>query len=202
MQDCQLKALQGLSQSLLCTHLLKRGIKPSAKMEVVLMTDQETDVTFNDADFEAIEAAVMETARGRWFLREYAKRNRNADTQVVLGALDHLKGAVLDGKAMGRMKADLQHMASAIRQTKSEVRSFPHIDKNDPLNALQDAEFQVAAEQRIRRMVQTLHYLEGRIHAMIALCEAEARRERSLSETAPAEDESPAHSHPHPAFLM
>ena len=163
------------------------------------MADEEAHVAFSPEDFELIEAAVMETARGRWFLREYARRNRNADTKVVLDAVSRLKEAVLDGRAMGRMKADLQHMAAAIRQTKGEIRSFPHVDKMDPLNALTDADFQAAAEQRIRRMVQTLHYLEGRIGAMIALCEAEAGRERPLSEPS-REDESSAH--PHPAFLM
>jgi hypothetical protein len=161
------------------------------------MADEEAHVAFSPEDFELIEAAVMETARGRWFLREYARRNRNADTKVVLDAVSRLKEAVLDGRAMGRMKADLQHMAAAIRQTKGEIRSFPHVDRTDPLNALSDAELQAAAEQRIRRMVQTLHYLEGRIGAMISLCEAE--RERSRSEPS-REDESSAH--PHPAFLM
>jgi hypothetical protein len=163
------------------------------------MADEEAHVAFSPEDFELIEAAVMETARGRWFLREYARRNRNADTKVVLDAVSRLKEAVLDGRAMGRMKADLQHMAAAIRQTKGEIRSFPHVDRTDPLNALSDADLQAAAEQRIRRMVQTLHYLEGRIGAMISLCEAEAGREQSLSEPS-REDESSAH--PHPAFLM
>lgn len=40
-----------------------------------------------DADFEAIREAFLETARGRWFLDEYAKRNRNADTAMVLEAV-------------------------------------------------------------------------------------------------------------------
>ena len=35
-----------------------------------------------EADYDAICTAVMATARGRWFLHEYAKRNRNADTRV------------------------------------------------------------------------------------------------------------------------
>ena len=33
-----------------------------------------------DADFQAISEAFMETTRGRWFLAEFARRNRNADT--------------------------------------------------------------------------------------------------------------------------
>ncbi len=38
----------------------------------------------DEADYEAIREAFMETARGRWFLGEYAKRNRNSDTRMVL----------------------------------------------------------------------------------------------------------------------
>src|SRR5215468_10931338 len=40
-----------------------------------------------EADYDAIREAFMETARGRWFLGEYAKRNRNADTRMVLDAV-------------------------------------------------------------------------------------------------------------------
>jgi hypothetical protein len=41
----------------------------------------------NEQDYEAIREAFMETARGRWFLGEFAKRNRNADTRMVLDAV-------------------------------------------------------------------------------------------------------------------
>ncbi|MGV7218443.1 hypothetical protein [Bradyrhizobium sp. UFLA05-112] len=41
----------------------------------------------NEQDYDAIREAFMETARGRWFLGEYAKRNRNADTRMVLEAV-------------------------------------------------------------------------------------------------------------------
>ena len=42
-------------------------------------------------DYEAIEAAVMDTARGRWFLAEFARRNRTADTKVLLDAIERLE---------------------------------------------------------------------------------------------------------------
>ncbi len=35
--------------------------------------------------------AFMETSRGRWFLTEYAKRNRNADTRMVLDAVARIE---------------------------------------------------------------------------------------------------------------
>jgi hypothetical protein len=45
----------------------------------------------SEADYDAIREAFMETSRGRWFLGEYAKRNRNADTSMVLDAVARLE---------------------------------------------------------------------------------------------------------------
>jgi hypothetical protein len=36
----------------------------------------------------------METSRGRWFLGEYAKRNRNADTRMVLDAVERIEQTI------------------------------------------------------------------------------------------------------------
>ena len=47
-----------------------------------------------EADFELIEAAVRETARGRWFLDEFARRMRAADAARILGAIDRLEARV------------------------------------------------------------------------------------------------------------
>ena len=44
-----------------------------------------------EADYDAIREAFMETTRGRWFLGEYAKRNRNADTSMVLDAVARIE---------------------------------------------------------------------------------------------------------------
>lgn len=45
----------------------------------------------SEADYDAIKEAFMETSRGRWFLGEYAKRNRNADTSMVLDAVARIE---------------------------------------------------------------------------------------------------------------
>lgn len=163
------------------------------------MPDEDKDVTFGDLDFDTIEAAVMETARGRWFLKEYARRNRNADTQLVLEAMSRLREPATGAAGITQLRAELQEMASAISRTKEDVRSLPTVDADDPLNGLSDAEFEAAAQQRIRRMVQTLHYLEGRIHGLLRLCETGAE---ASSGQAPFEDETSASAHAHPAFLM
>src|SRR5450432_3769738 len=45
-------------------------------------------------DYDAISDAFMETSRGRWFLGEYAKRNRNADTRMVLDAVARIEQTI------------------------------------------------------------------------------------------------------------
>src|SRR6202012_3328128 len=45
----------------------------------------------SEEDYDAISEAFMETSRGRWFLGEYAKRNRNADTRMVLDAVARIE---------------------------------------------------------------------------------------------------------------
>jgi hypothetical protein len=48
----------------------------------------------SEEDYEAIREAFMETSRGRWFLSEYARRNRNADTSMVLDAVARIEQAL------------------------------------------------------------------------------------------------------------
>nr|WP_319513495.1 protein phosphatase CheZ [uncultured Cohaesibacter sp.] len=83
-------------------------------------------------DYLAIEAAVMETARGRWFLAEYARRNRNADTDTLLTAIDKLEKTVVRERApsslMHQVRMDLTDMANAIERTKTEIAQIKHED--------------------------------------------------------------------------
>ena len=48
------------------------------------------DQTPRDIEYEAIEDAIMQNPRGRWFLNEYARRNRAADTDRLVDAIEHL----------------------------------------------------------------------------------------------------------------
>jgi hypothetical protein len=61
-----------------------------------------------EADYDALCEAIMGTARGRWFLAEYARRNRHADTQLVLAAVARVE-AVITG--------ELAQRASVAQQT-------------------------------------------------------------------------------------
>jgi|GEM_PF-1292575 len=87
-----------------------------------------------DPDYEAILAAVSETARGRWFLNEYARRNRTADTKTLLGALNRLQSsldrlpapaAAQPASLVDNLKARVTGLADVISQTRVEIVAVP-----------------------------------------------------------------------------
>ena len=69
-----------------------------------------------EQDYAAISEAFMETSRGRWFLGEYAKRNRNADTSMVLDAVARIEQSLAAQKeeslAIQREAANAQREAA------------------------------------------------------------------------------------------
>jgi hypothetical protein len=77
-------------------------------------------VSFPREQYEALESAVMESARGRWFLAEYARRNRAADTMMLLDALKKLEDVAA---TTPRPPADIAALASAIKTARCEIAS-------------------------------------------------------------------------------
>ncbi len=71
-----------------------------------------------EEDYAAISEAFMETSRGRWFLTEYAKRNRNADTRLVLDAVSRLEESL----AVQRRAAAVEVEDKRLKQSLAAVR--------------------------------------------------------------------------------
>ncbi|UFZ04488.1 hypothetical protein LQG66_35785 [Bradyrhizobium ontarionense] len=77
----------------------------------------------NEADYEAIRDAFMETSRGRWFLGEYAKRNRNADTSMVLDAVARIEHALASQRQQQQEldRADSKALPEALAAIRAAV---------------------------------------------------------------------------------
>ena len=60
---------------------------------------------YRNESFESVEAAVMETPRGRWFLEEFARRQRSAETLAILDILKKLENAITHPGALAAPKA-------------------------------------------------------------------------------------------------
>lgn len=88
------------------------------------MSSDKLPSPLSRSDFKTIEAAVMETDRGRWFLSEYARNNRHSDTAQVLDAIEKLQlnlSRQRDEARLDRMRKGLIEMARAIAITHIEV---------------------------------------------------------------------------------
>jgi hypothetical protein len=75
----------------------------------------------SEEDYEAISQAFMETSRGRWFLGEYAKRNRNADTRMVLDAVERIEQTIAAQKQPAPDNSLAEAMA-ALRHTVDQAQ--------------------------------------------------------------------------------
>ncbi|MCJ2084513.1 hypothetical protein MKK88_00690 [Methylobacterium sp. E-005] len=79
------------------------------------------------AEYEAIAATISGTERGRWFLAEHARRNRGAETEMLLGAIARLERTVTADRgheAFGHLRGNLVDMADAISRTKAEIAAI------------------------------------------------------------------------------
>src|SRR5579871_5101998 len=75
----------------------------------------------SEADYDAIQEAFMETTRGRWFLGEYAKRNRNSDTRMVLDAVARIEETLAASRKPVRdplLDQALQTLRAALTQAR------------------------------------------------------------------------------------
>ena len=75
----------------------------------------------SEQDYDAIKEAFMETSRGRWFLGEYAKRNRNADTRMVLDAVARIEETISASKKPVRDPV-LDEALASLRAALTEAR--------------------------------------------------------------------------------
>lgn len=69
-------------------------------------------------DFDTIREAVMETARGRWFLDQYAARVRTAETQSLAASMKRLETAL-----SANHDAIMTRLAAALHQGPASPRA-------------------------------------------------------------------------------
>jgi hypothetical protein len=100
-------------------------------------------VTTLTADYDAIERAIRETSRGRWFLACYLERNRSAETKMLIGAISRLESAMRDNGHViedARVGESLATIHEAIGQARSDIAHLPGVDQGaTPLPSLRFA---------------------------------------------------------------
>jgi len=102
-----------------------------------------------EEDYAAIAEAFMETSRGRWFLTEYAKRNRNADTSMVLDAVARIE----------------QSLTAQREETLEQEANLQRLQQEEGLSAQQAAEAVAAAAAAQDRLTEALAAIRNSVEA-------------------------------------
>ncbi|MCW5691125.1 MAG: hypothetical protein KIT48_02040 [Pseudolabrys sp.] len=113
-------------------------------------------------DYQSFCEALGASARGRAFLAEYARRNRHADTEVVLEALSRLEETARTHKPAAeadRIRQDLRALLDTLRTAKPQTENSPSAIKAATLSALID--FTQARLEALVTMPDDLRALEA-----------------------------------------
>jgi hypothetical protein len=150
-----------------------------------------------EADYDAICAAVLKTARGRWFLDEYARRRRDADIRRVLEAVERIERAIQGGGSQnGRpdLRIELLEMARTIAQARADVAEIkPEPDQRAQVGTaasaidaaaerLQDLAWTMREHGLDMRTCEQIETLASTILSASSLRDPSDRRAQKLSE--------------------
>jgi chemotaxis regulatin CheY-phosphate phosphatase CheZ len=107
----------------------------------------------SDTHFAAVEDAVLQNPRGRWFLAEYLRRHRAADTDRVLNAIESLKSHVAtprdDNGVVAALRRELQEIAVTIVHARRDIAALK-LDSTSPsfAHTTDELDTVVAASER------------------------------------------------------
>ena len=104
--------------------------------------------------YAALESLLRASPRGRWFLAEYARRNRTAETEMLLEAIARIERAVLKPPARqavpSNVFAELVEMSEAIARTRREIAQIkpPHQFDKQLISATEELDHIVEATEK------------------------------------------------------
>jgi hypothetical protein len=97
--------------------------------EITARADQQSDAP-DEGDYQAFCEALSASARGRAFLAEYTRRNRNADTEQLLAAIERLQSLVTSNATppsatvKQELRALLDEIDAAQREFEASVQAI------------------------------------------------------------------------------
>lgn len=75
-----------------------------------------------DTEYRAIEKALLQSERGRWFLAEHSRRSRRTETSEIEEALQRFKSTLRQPPAvLGRVRSELGSLEAMLAETKAHL---------------------------------------------------------------------------------
>ena len=86
-----------------------------------------------EAEYNSIEHALLESARGRWFLAEHGRRARRLDSARLDEALGKLQSSLRQPPALlGQLKAEISTLRSDMAAARARVLAKPAVPTDEP----------------------------------------------------------------------
>ena len=107
--------------------------------EQPLANKSQPQSVLTDADYDLIHATVSETAQGRGFLEEYARRCRPAEPEASLAAIERMQAAIRQEGANERVDLllEMADMAQTIGRMRAEILAIKP-PGGGPLDAMEE----------------------------------------------------------------
>lgn len=93
------------------------------------MQQPSTNAVFDaEREYLAIEGALLESARGRWFLAEHGRRARRLDSALLEDAIGRLKTSLREPPALlGQLKTEIEQISAFVVETRAAMMQKPHV---------------------------------------------------------------------------
>ena len=120
----------------------------------------ENQRELSNSEYDCLEDAVMQTARGRTFLREHARRNRAVASDLVMRALEDLQNNSKRQEVMQPseiLSAELKDMSDAISHTRRDIAAIKPQEgaNNRIMAATEDLDAIVTSTERATNEILT-----------------------------------------------
>ena len=101
-----------------------------------------------EQEYRAIEAALLNNPRGRWFLAEHGRRARRLDSAILEAAIERLQNSIRQPPALlGQLQSEVEELKRFLGETRADMLARPpKLDTEAPSNAPADGILQAAED--------------------------------------------------------
>ena len=89
----------------------------------------------SETEYRAIEMALLESARGRWFLAEHGRRARRLDSALLEDAIGRLQTSLRQPPALlGQLKSEIETLKLHLSQTRAALLAKSETSAGSPMS--------------------------------------------------------------------
>lgn len=141
-----------------------------------------------ETEYRAIETALLESARGRWFLAEHGRRARRLDADALQLAIGQLQTSLRDPPALlGQLRNEIVGLQGLLRETRAALVTKPRTAPEQQAEYAPTTASGVAAltsgPDGILAAAEGIHELAWSLHAQeinVDTCEKIARQASAI----------------------